>query len=311
MQQEDSETVESIAKNKSLYQGFVFFSSFVILIASLLYGFTPFTAVSISLAWILVVSVVSADTRLNGQKILAAFVGAAKGGMALIVAASCVGIILGVVDLTPLSSALPLKIQSYAGDNAILALLMLMCSTIVLGMGLPSAVCYLLMASLVGKVLVSLDTPPLAAHLFVFYFGMMSMVTPPVALAAYAAAAISKGNVMRTAFEAFRFSLVGFALPFAFVLKPELIMLTTDNQPASWLAIFVAVVVAVVGLSAAVAGYFSRSLGWGWRAALLVSSLVVFFTRSSGIQWTVQLLAVGAISVVLGLQLLSAREKAQ
>lgn len=302
---EDDDSVEAITRNKSLYQGFVFFSAFVVLIAALLYGLTPFTAVSISLAWILVVSVVSADTRLNGSKMLAAFVGAARGGMALIVAASCVGIILGVVDLTPLSSALPLKIQSYAGDNAIVALLMLMCSTIVLGMGLPSAVCYLLMASLVGKVLISLNTPPLAAHLFIFYFGMMSMVTPPVALAAYAAAAISKGNVMRTAFEAFRFSLVGFALPFAFVLKPELIMLTVDNQPASWIAILVAVaiaVVAVIGLSAAVAGYFSRRIGFGWRVALMGASLLVFFTRSSGLQWTIQLIAVGAIVVVLGIQ---------
>ena len=301
----DDDTVEAMARNKSLYQGFVFFSAFVVLIAALLYSLTPFTAVSISLAWILVVSVVSADTRLNGSKMLAAFVGAARGGMALIVAASCVGIILGVVDLTPLSSALPLKIQSYAGDNAIVALLMLMCSTIVLGMGLPSAVCYLLMASLVGKVLISLNTPPLAAHLFIFYFGMMSMVTPPVALAAYAAAAISGGNVMRTAFEAFRFSLVGFALPFAFVLKPELIMLTVDNQPASWVAILAAVaiaVVAVIGLSAAVAGYFSRRIGLGWRVVLMAASLLVFFTRSSGFQWTIQLIAVGAIVAVLGVQ---------
>ena len=154
----------------------------MVLIVTLLWGQTPFRAVSISLIAILILSVLSKDTRLNAEKLLAAFVGAAKGGVALIVAASCVGIILGVIDLTPLSSELPMRIQSYAGDNAILALLMLMISTIVLGMGLPSAVCYLLMASLVGSVLVTLDTPPLAAHLFIFYFGMMSMVTPPVAL---------------------------------------------------------------------------------------------------------------------------------
>lgn len=309
---DDEDSVEAITRNRSVYQGFVFFSAFVVLIAALLYGLTPFTAVSISLAWILLVSVVSADTRLNGSKLLAACVGAARGGMALIVAASCVGIILGVVDLTPLSSQLPLQIQSYAGDNALVALLMLMCSTIVLGMGLPSAVCYLLMASLVGKVLISLNTPPLAAHLFVFYFGMMSMVTPPVALAAYAAAAISKGNVMRTAFEAFRFSLVGFALPFAFVLKPELIMLTVDGQPASWIAILVAIaiaVVAVVGLSAAVAGFFSQKISWSWRVVLMVASLLVFLTRSSGVQWTVQLIAVGLIAVVLVIQFVDTRRQ--
>ena len=246
----------------------------------------------------LVASFLHGSTRLNPAKLLAACTGAAKGGMALVVAAACVGIILGVVSVTPLSSALPMTIQSYAGDGAILALLMLMFSTIILGMGLPSAVCYLLMANLVGEVLTTLETPPLAAHLFIFYFGMMSMVTPPVALAAYAAAAISGGNVLKTAFEAFRFSLVGFALPFAFVFKPELLMLTVDNQPAGWLAIAVTVactVVATTGMAVAVAGYFVRQIGFWQRAMLLVLSLLVFFTRNSEMQWWVQIGAVGLI----------------
>ena len=85
-----------------------------------------------------------------------------------------------------------------------------MISTIILGMGLPSAVCYLLMATLVGPVLSDLGIVPLAAHLFIFYFGMMSMVTPPVALAAYTAAAIAKASIMQTGVTAFRFALVGF-----------------------------------------------------------------------------------------------------
>jgi TRAP transporter 4TM/12TM fusion protein len=289
--------------NRSPFQALVFFGSFVVLIVALLSGLTPFRAVSISLIAILILSTFSKDTRLNGEKLLAAFVGAAKGGVALIVAASCVGIILGVIDLTPLSSALPMRIQSYAGDNAILALVMLMVSTIVLGMGLPSAVCYLLMASLVGSVLVTLDTPPLAAHLFIFYFGMMSMVTPPVALAAYAAAAISGGNVMRTALEAFRFALVGFALPFAFVLKPELLMLTPTNEPAGWWAIATTVIcttLATLGLAAAVAGYFAGRLNAVWRIVLLLLSVVVFFTRNTGAQWQVQLAATGVIVLALG-----------
>lgn len=282
----------------SAYQGVLFFGSFVVLIVALLQGFTPFRAVSISLAVMLLASFLHGSTRLNPKKLLAACTGAAKGGMALVVAAACVGIILGVVSVTPLSSKLPMTIQSYAGESAILALLMLMFSTIILGMGLPSAVCYLLMANLIGGVLSALGTPPLAAHLFIFYFGMMSMVTPPVALAAYAAAAISGGNVLKTAFEAFRFSLVGFALPFAFVFKPALLMLTIDNQPASWLAIAATVactVVATTGMAVAVAGYFVRRVGFLQRAMLLVLSVLVFFTRNTGMQWWVQVGAVGLI----------------
>ena len=286
----------------SAYQGVVFFGSFVILIAMLVSGFTPFRAVSVSMIGILVLSLLSKFTRLDSQKILNAFTGAAKGGMALIVAASCVGIILGIVDMTGLGAALPAKVQAFANESAILALLLLMVSTIILGMGLPSAVCYLLMAILVGSVLDTLDTPPLAAHLFIFYFGMMSMVTPPVALAAYAAAAISKGDVMRTAFSAFRFALVGFALPFAFVLKPALLMLTKDNQTAGPLMIAATVgitLIAIWGLSASIAGFASKRLTPPMRGALLMLSLTIFFTRWQDVQLAAQLIAAVAIIALL------------
>ena len=284
----------------SPYQGFVFFGSFVILIVMLVAGYTPFRAVSVSLIGILVLSLFNKYTRLDHRKIYAAFVGAAKGGMALIVAASCVGIILGIVDLTGLGAALPAKIQAFSSDSAILALLLLMVSTIILGMGLPSAVCYLLMAILVGSVLTTLDTPPLAAHLFIFYFGMMSMVTPPVALAAYAAAAIANADVMRSAFAAFRFALVGFALPFAFVLKPELLMLTADNEAAGPLMIAATVgitLVAICGLAASIAGYAFGRLGMFIRSILLALSLTIFFTRWQDVQLIAQLAAAALIVV--------------
>lgn len=294
----------------SAYQGFVFFGAFVILIAMLLQGFTPFRSVSVSLAGILVLSQFSDLTRLSFPKVIQALVGAAKGGMALIVAASCVGIILGVVDLTGLGASLPAKIQAFANDSAILALLLLMVSTIVLGMGLPSAVCYLLMAILVGSVLTTLKTPPLAAHLFIFYFGMMSMVTPPVALAAYAAAAIAKADVMKAAFAAFRFALVGFALPFAFVLKPELLMLTIDNEAASPLMVVMMVsitLIGILGLAASIAGYAFQAMSSASRSVLLGLSLLVFFTRWQEWQITIQLVAVAMIIVLMAINYSLAR----
>ena len=235
------------------------------------------------------------------SKIIAALIGAARSGVALIVAASCVGIILGVVGMTGLGASLPATIQSFAGDNSIVALLLLMVSTIILGMGLPSAVCYLLMAILVGSVLKTLNTPPLAAHLFIFYFGMMSMVTPPVALAAYAGAAIAKADVIKSAFASFRFALVGFALPFAFVLRPELLMLTSDNVAASPLMVAAHVattLVGVVGLAAAIAGYGFKSIGWVWRVPLFLCSVAIFFTRWQDWQFIIHLIAVGLLIVM-------------
>ncbi len=283
-------------------QGVVFFGSFAMLIALLLYGFSPYLSVTISLAGMLVLSLFSQHTRLSFSKIFEAMIQAARSGTALIVAASCVGIILGIVDLTGLGPALPAKVQSLAGDSSLLALLLLMFSTIILGMGLPSAVCYLLVALTVGSVLTTLNTPPLAAHLFIFYFGMMSMVTPPVALAAYTGAAIAKADVMASALAAFRFSLVGFALPFAFVFRPELLMLTADNQTASVLAVIAHVAVTLVGilgLSAAMASYAFAKFGLLFRIILLAASLTIFLTRWEGKQFVAQMIAMGIVLAML------------
>jgi TRAP transporter 4TM/12TM fusion protein len=302
----ENTTDKDESENTHPYQGFLFFGSFIILIAMLVppVSFTPFRAVSISLAGILILSLFSKHTRLGPHQVFAAFVRAAKGGTALIVAASCVGIILGIVGLTGLDATLPARVLELSNDNAIMALLLLMVSTIILGMGLPSAVCYLLMAILVGSVLSQLKTAPLAAHLFIFYFGMMSMVTPPVALAAYAGAAIAKADVMKSAFAAFRFALVGFALPFAFVLRPELVMLTPENESAGLAMIAVNVLttlIAIIGLAASLAGYAFDRIQPVWRMLLLISSLSVFFTRLHGIELAVQLIAVTMVVVLLSI----------
>ena len=293
------------------YQGLLFFSSFLILIVMLVYGYTAFRAVSVSLIGILLLSFLNQHTRLTPSKIWIAMSRAGKSGMTLIAAACCVGIILAIVDQTGIGATLPEKVQALANDSSLVALLLLMVSTIILGMGLPSAVCYLLMAILLGSVLSHLQTAPLAAHLFIFYFGMMSMVTPPVALAAYAAAAIAKADVMRSALAAFRFSLVGFALPYAFVLRPELVMLTADNEPASFIAVLVNVLITlfgIFGLAAGIAGYAFRRISPGWQIPLLASSLALFFLRLHGWQLTVQVIAISFILLTMIVNLFSRQE---
>ncbi len=295
------------------YQGCLFFSSFVILIAMLVYGYTPFRAVSVSLAGILVLSFFSKHTRLTPAKVWEAMSRAGKSGMTLIAAACCVGIILAIVDMTGIGATLPEKVQALANNSSLAALFLLMVSTIILGMGLPSAVCYLLMAILLGSVLSQLNTAPLAAHLFIFYFGMMSMVTPPVALAAYTAAAIAKADVMRSALAAFRFSLVGFALPYAFVLRPELVMLTPGNEPASTIAIVINVLITltgILGLAAGIAGHAFKRLTPPWQIPLLASSLLIFFLRLQGWQLIVQVMAVVFILLVMMINLVGSRASA-
>ena len=284
-------------------QGGIFLAAFVTLIGFLLMGATAFRAVSWSLLVVTAICLLNFSVRRIGKRddttepsigvqdllrgvdfLVSPCKRAAQSGVSLIAAAACVGIILGVVTLTGIGGKLPSALLPLAATNLMLALFFLMISTIILGMGLPSSVCYLLMAILVGPVLLDLGVVPLAAHFFIFYFGMMSMVTPPVALAAYAAAAIAGSGVMATGFAAFRFALVGFALPYAFVLRPALLWLHADGgTPELWTVLgnFSLTLVGTIVLAAAIAGYLFNKLVLSARCMLFIAAFILFFAPTA------------------------------
>ncbi len=245
-----------------------------ILIALLIAGFTVFRAVSVALLVVVALSSIHRRTRMLFSRFIKALTGASRGGVPLIGAAACVGIIIGVVTLTGAGTRLPGLILPLAQDHLLGALLAIMVSSIVLGMGLPSAVCYLLLATLIGPILGRLGVVPLAAHLFIFYFGLMSMVTPPVALAAYAASSIAGSKFLETSVAAFRFAFVGFTLPFMFVYRPQLLMMSSDGGTASAVDVLLAVglgIAGIVPLAAALAGYLFGELKL-WERLLLLAS---------------------------------------
>lgn len=244
----------------SVPAGVVFVAAFASLLGFLFAGYSAFRAVTLALGVILVLSTLHPATRLGFGALVRALTQASRDVIPLVCAAACVGIVIGVVTLTGVGSRFPALILPLADNNLFLALLMLMLSSIVLGMGLPSVVCYLLLATLVGPVLGDLGVVPLAAHFFIFYFGMLSMVTPPVALAAYAASSIAGSPMMATAMAAFRCALVGFTLPFMFVFRPELLMLVPGGPeapgglPAPAGAVVYAFVIAALGILAFASG---------------------------------------------------------
>ena len=260
------------------FPGVVFFTALGSLILFLVLGYTAFRAVTLSLVAIVVTSSLHPTTRLHVGNTLTGLVRASKNVVPLVAASACVGIIIGVVTLTGIGTRLPATIIPLAEQSLFLALVLIMVSSIILGMGLPSAVCYLLMATLIGPVLGNLGVIPLAAHLFIFYFGMMSMVTPPVALAAYAASSIADTRIMPTAFAAFRYALVGFTLPYMFIYRPELLMLTADGETAGWLTMLLPVAIATLGVTAfaaGIAGQLRHPLGLGPRLAVFVAAALL------------------------------------
>ncbi|MBK34155.1 MAG: C4-dicarboxylate ABC transporter permease [Gemmatimonadetes bacterium] len=277
--------------------GIVFLAAFVSLIGLLVAGYTPFRAVSVSLAVIVIAGMCDARTRLGVGDVFDACRRAANAGIPLIAAAACVGVIIGIVTLTGVGSRLPGVILPLAQQNLVLALGLLMVSTIILGMGLPSAVCYLLMATLVGPVLGELGVVPLAAHLFIFYFGMMSMVTPPVALAAYTASAIAGSGIMSTGLAAFRYALVGFALPYCFVLRPDLLLLADGNGAAATLATTGVTVVGLIPLAQSVTGRCFVPYPPLERALLMLAAFAILILGPA--MDTHALVAIGAGAAVL------------
>ena len=288
-------------ENFSKVQTGLFLTAFLSLILFLLVGYTPFRAVSLSLLLILIFSTFSLQTRISFNGVLNAMEKAAESGVSLIAAASCVGLILGVVTLTGIGTKLPSILLPLAQHNLILALFLLMISTIILGMGLPSSVCYLLMASLIGPVLSDLNLVPLSVHLFIFYFGMMSMVTPPVALAAYTAAAIAQTGIMKTGFVAFRFALVGFALPYTFTIHPELLFMSSNQGKVSLLLVIFKVLVtifAIVPLAAAISGYWFTTLKFWQRLVLLILALIILLTQFDGIQYWLRSVSFVIIAII-------------
>ena len=236
--------------------------------------------------------------------ILGALTKAARNGIPLVAASACVGAIIGIVQQTGIAVDFSAAIKSVVATNLFLALLGIMVTSLVLGMGVPSVVCYLLMATLMGSLLSELGVIPLAAHLFIFYFGMMSMVTPPVALAAYASSSLAQAPVMPSALAAFRFSLAGFTLPFMFVYRPALLLMDEDGAslfaagaaglPPLLLALGAAVV-GILALAAGISGYLRAALSPPMRALMLVAAALLLVPDLGGPAAGVAVNAAGAV----------------
>jgi TRAP-type uncharacterized transport system fused permease subunit len=167
-------------------------------------------------------------------------------------AAITAGVVIGVVLLTGMGNKITALVVSLSAGSLFIVLPVVMLASLLFGMGLPTVVCYVLLATTVAPSVVDLGIPPLAAHLFIFYFGMLCMVTPPVSFASYAGAAIAKADPMKTGWTAWTFALAGFLLPYMFVYNNALLLMgsVSDIVPA-----IITSAVGIVCLGAAIIGY--------------------------------------------------------
>lgn len=264
----------AIPRVRDVLPGLHFVVPFVVLIVALFtYNEQPETA-ALWAALTLVVLSVALGYRGERPRIRALLDTLRSTGIAIIeivLITAAAGLVIGVLAISGLGFNLTLALVQIGGGNLILLLLLAAGICILLGMGLPTVGVYVLLAALVAPALVEVGVQPIAAHMYVMYFGMMSMITPPVAIAAYAAAALAGADPMRTGWEAVRFGWSAFVVPFLFVLSPTLLLI----GPAD--AVALAVVTATLGIwlvSIAVIGYFVRPLGAGMRIAFAVAGLL-------------------------------------
>ena len=272
----------------------VFLPPLFVLVWFLIAGFSTSLVVMYTIIVVFVMSMFKKEFRLTPRRLLAGLSDAANESTTVTGACAAAGIVIAVVLLTGLGVKIGNFVIHFSGGNLGLALIFVMFASLVLGMGLPTLVCYILLAVTTAPPLIKMGVPPMAAHLFIFYFGMLSMVTPPVGMAFYAGAALAGANTMKTGWTAWKIALAGFLLPYIFVYNPALIWMGSVSDA------ILATITAVIGaasLSAGVVGHMKRHLSALERVAAMVAA---FLLIKPG--WITDLIGVVIVVILLLLQ---------
>ncbi|MBF0279765.1 MAG: TRAP transporter fused permease subunit [SAR324 cluster bacterium] len=211
------------------------------------------------------------DNRINWKNFLGTFWETGFSTMELILIVAAAGFVIGILNITGLGFALTLFLVTVAGNNLIVILFLSAVICIILGMGMPTTGVYVLLASLIGPAIIEAGADPIAAHMFILYFGMMSMITPPIALAAFAAAALTGAGAMETGYSAMRLGWVAYVVPFLFIYAPTLLM---NGDPLSIFWDFVKVGIGVFFVSVAIVGFFNRKLSLFFQSGIAILGLI-------------------------------------
>ena len=230
---------------------------------------------SVAIVATILVGLFNKDDRITFTKIIDALESGAKGTISVAVACAMAGIVAGCVTSTGLASKMITAIVSVANGHAMIALVLTMLCCIVLGMGVPTTATYCIMAATCAPILVSpeIGIPVISAHFFVFYFGIVADITPPVALAAYAGSAIAKSSPMKTAFTATRLAIAGFIVPYICALSPA--MLLIDAGPAEVVMIVITSLIGIFGVAAGLSGFIYKKMNPLMRALIVVGGITL------------------------------------
>ena len=246
----------------------------VVIIGTVMIGYTPQRAAIYGILTAFLVSLVRKETRMGPRKMIYVLEQGARVALPVIAAVATAGIIAGVVSMTGLGAKFAASIIALSGGVMFLALFFTMIACLVLGMGLPTTANYVVTATIAAPALINgFDLAPIAVHMFVFYFGIVADITPPVCLAAYAGAGIAGGNPFKSGVTAVKLAIAAFIIPYIFVYSPMLVMVDVTT-----FALIITVITAILGMiavSSAMIGYFIRSSRFYERLALFAGGILL------------------------------------
>jgi TRAP transporter 4TM/12TM fusion protein len=250
------------------------FIPLIVLVVMLVWAYSPMKSVFWGIVLIVVMGMVRKTTRVGPWKLIEALEHGARNAVTIAAACASAGIIVGVIALTGLGLKFSDSLVSLSGGNIFFALFFSMIASLILGCGMPTTAAYVVLASLAAPVLIRLGVPVLAAHLFIFYFGCVSTITPPVALSSYAAAGLAGADSTKVGNTAFKFGLVAYIVPYMMVYGPPLLM---QGGPVKVLMSVATACLGVIAFTSGLQGYLHRECLWWERIFLVVAGLCLIF----------------------------------
>ncbi len=261
---------------KTLLDGFHFIIPIFVLIFVLVLGYTPFRAAFLAIIVLLVVATSRKISRLSIPALVSSLINGARNGVVIATCCACAGIIVGCLDITGLGIKFVDIIVMASGGIFPLMLILVMVASLILGMGIPTAPAYIIVAMIAAPSLVNLGLEPIVAHMFVFYSCLLSAITPPVALAAYAGAAIAGAPVMRTGVIAAKLGFVKYIIPFVFAYNSALLM---QGNAMFILVSFITALLGTIGLSAVLERHFFSRLTMLCTVLMLTGSILLLISN--------------------------------
>lgn len=247
---------------------------FVVLVGMMFLNYTPMKSGFWALVSLIVIVLIANREKLSLNNVIAGLKGGATGIISVSATSACAGIIVGVIMLTGLGLKFTSLITILSHGNLVIAMVIAAVVAIILGMGLPTVPAYIVMSSLVAPALIQMGATSIAAHMFVLYFAVLSCITPPVAIASYAAAAISGADAVKVGFASMKLGIIAYIIPFLFVLNPVLI---AQGALVEVIWTFFTACVGCVALTWAIEGVIDEKISWLWRAICFVAAALLLY----------------------------------